>query len=355
MISAVPELLVVAGLVVAGLVLVLYLAARARGRRAAGARPGKGAGAGATAPVVEPPAEVAGARLSRGLLRSRRVLAERLAAVTRRDRLDDEAWDELEEALIRADVGVRTTGRVLERLRAAAPSPGELAAALREELTTALDGRDRALRIDEGRLSVWLVTGVNGVGKTTSIAKLAHRLRGEGRSVALAAADTFRAAAIEQLGAWAERAGVHMVRHAPGADPGAVVFDAIRYAQARGIDVVIIDTAGRLHTKAHLMEELRKIRRVAEREAGAVAEVLLVLDATVGQNGIAQARTFQAATDVTGVVLTKLDGTAKGGIVVAIQEELGIPVKAVGVGESFDDLQPFDPGAFVDALLEGID
>jgi fused signal recognition particle receptor len=198
---------------------------------------------------------------------------------------------------------------------------------------------------------VWLVAGVNGTGKTTSIAKLARMLQGEGKTVVLAAADTFRAAAIDQLGTWAERLGVHMIRHAPGADPGAVVFDAVEYALARSIDVVIVDTAGRLHTKSSLMDELKKIRRIAERK-GEVTEALLVLDATVGQNGIAQARTFGEAVQVTGVVLTKLDGSARGGIVVAVQEELGIPVKAVGIGEQMGDLELFDPKAFVDALVE---
>ena len=190
------------------------------------------------------------------------------------------------------------------------------------------------------------VIGVNGVGKTTSIAKLANRLQGEGKSVVLVAGDTFRAAAIEQLGTWADRLGVHMVKHAANADPGAVVFDAMEHAKAKKIDVVIVDTAGRLHTKSNLMEELKKVRRIADKQSGGVAEALLVLDATVGQNGLAQARAFQEAMGATGVILTKLDGTAKGGIVIAIQEELGIPVKAVGVGEGIDDLETFDPESF---------
>jgi len=266
-----------------------------------------------------------------------------------RGRLDDEAWEEIEEALIRADVGVQATDAILESLRRQKLRPEELGEALRSELVAILDRTDRSFRFAGKGPSVWLVAGVNGTGKTTSIAKLARLLQGEGRSVVLAAADTFRAAAIDQLGTWADRLGVHMIRHGPGADPGAVVFDAIDYAEARSIDVVIVDTAGRLHTKSPLMEELKKIRRIAERKAE-VTEALLVLDATVGQNGIAQARTFGEAVKVTGVVLTKLDGSARGGIVVAVQEELGIPVKAVGVGETLADLELFDPRTFVDPV-----
>lgn len=290
-------------------------------------------------------------RLTQGLTKSRRVLAERISTIAGREKLDEEAWEEIEEALLRADIGVKVTSRIVGKLQESGAEPAQLIGLLRDELIEVLSRKDRDLQIAEGTTNVWLVTGVNGVGKTTSIAKLAHRLQSEGKSAVVAAADTFRAAAIDQLAVWAERAGVHMIKHQEGADPGAVVFDAIQYAKARDVDVVIADTAGRLHTKANLMEELKKIRRVADREAGAVSEVLLVLDATVGQNGISQARTFQEAIDITGVVLTKLDGTARGGIVVAIQEDLGIPVKAVGVGESIDDLQPFDPETFVDALL----
>ncbi|HVE76502.1 MAG TPA: signal recognition particle-docking protein FtsY [Actinomycetota bacterium] len=290
-------------------------------------------------------------RLARGLLRTRSVLAQKLGGFARREKLSDEDWEEIEEALIRADVGVSATLAVVQTVRDSGAAPSELTARLKEELVAILQKGNPRLRVLEGKTSVWLVTGVNGVGKTTSIAKLANRLRQEGLSVVLAAADTFRAAAIDQLGTWADRAGVHMVRHAPGADPGAVVYDAIEHAKAKQIDVVIVDTAGRLHTKSNLMDELKKVKRIAERQAGQLAEVLLVIDATVGQNGIAQARTFQDAIEVTGVVLTKLDGTARGGIVVAVQEELGIPVKAVGVGETMDDLEAFDPEQFADALL----
>lgn len=289
-------------------------------------------------------------RLLRSLTKSRQAIGERLVAIVGRGRLDEEAWDEIEEALIRADVGVDATGAMLESLRRQKLNPADLQTALRRELVSILERSDRTLRFAEKAPTVWLVTGVNGTGKTTSVAKLARLVQDQGRSVVLAAADTFRAAAIDQLGTWAERLGVHMIRHAPGADPGAVVFDAIEYAQARDIDVVLVDTAGRLHTKSPLMEELKKIRRIAERKAE-VAESLLVLDATVGQNGIAQARTFGEAVSVTGVILTKLDGSARGGIVVAIQEELGIPVKAVGVGEGVGDLELFDPQVFVEALI----
>ena len=302
-------------------------------------------------PAVEPEAKPSVAtRFLRSLTRSRTVLGERLGAIMSRGRLDEEAWEDVEEALIRADVGVSATDIILQSLRRQKLKPEELGEALRAELVGILDRTDRTFRFSDKAPSVWLVAGVNGTGKTTSIAKLARMLQGEGRTVVLAAADTFRAAAIDQLGTWAERLGVHMIRHAPGADPGAVVFDAVEYALARSIDVVIVDTAGRLHTKSSLMDELKKIRRIAERK-GEVTEALLVLDATVGQNGIAQARTFGEAVQVTGVVLTKLDGSARGGIVVAVQEELGIPVKAVGIGEQMADLELFDPKAFVDALV----
>ena len=302
-------------------------------------------------PAVEPEVKPSVAtRFVRSLTRSRTVLGERLGAIMSRGRLDEEAWEDVEEALIRADVGVAATDIILQSLRRQKLKPEELGEALRAELVGILDRTDRTFRFSDKAPSVWLVAGVNGTGKTTSIAKLARMLQGEGRTVVLAAADTFRAAAIDQLGTWAERLGVHMIRHAPGADPGAVVFDAVEYALARSIDVVIVDTAGRLHTKSSLMDELKKIRRIAERK-GQVTEALLVLDATVGQNGIAQARTFGEAVQVTGVVLTKLDGSARGGIVVAVQEELGIPVKAVGIGEQMADLELFDPKAFVDALV----
>lgn len=290
-------------------------------------------------------------RVFSGLAKSRQFFSERLASLAWQDRLGEDAWDEIEEMLIRADVGVEAAVQIVASLRKLNPTPAELRLALENELVRVLDVGDRTLRFAEGGPSVWLVVGVNGTGKTTSVAKIAHRVRSDGHKVIVAAADTFRAAAIDQLAMWADRAGVHMVRHAPGADPGAVVFDALEHARAQSVRVVIADTAGRLHTKSNLMDELKKIRRVAERQAGEIHEVLLVLDATVGQNGIAQARTFSEAVEVTGIVLTKLDGTARGGIVVAVQQELGIPVKFVGVGETLEDLEPFDPRIFAEALL----
>jgi fused signal recognition particle receptor len=279
-------------------------------------------------------------------------------ALRSRSSVDEEAWDDLEEALLRADVGVVTTTALLTDLRARVHD-GELrgadavVAALREDLRRSLDTTDgNGLSFDGEGTCVWLFVGVNGVGKTTTIGKVARREKAAGRSVLLAAGDTFRAAAAEQLEQWAQRTGVEIVRGAEGGDPSAVVFDAVQRAQARGNDLVLADTAGRLHTKVNLVEELKKIRRVADRPPGHVAEVLLVLDATTGQNGLTQAREFLDAVGVTGVVLTKLDGSAKGGIVIAIQRELGLPVKLVGLGEGPDDLVPFDPDEFVAALFD---
>jgi fused signal recognition particle receptor len=272
---------------------------------------------------------------------------------------DDEAWEELEEALLAADVGVATATELVERLRARARAERATGPALREllraELLEAVGSADRSLALDlltdDQRPGIVLVVGVNGTGKTTTVGKLALALAEEGKQPVLAAADTFRAAATEQLVIWGDRVGAPVVRHQQGADPAAVAFDGLASARARGADVLLVDTAGRLHTKSNLMEELRKLRRVLEREGGQVREVLLVLDATTGQNGLAQARQFTDAVGVTGVVLTKLDGTAKGGIVIAVQRDLGIPVKLVGLGEGPHDLAPFDPDAFVDALL----
>jgi fused signal recognition particle receptor len=258
--------------------------------------------------------------------------------------------------LILADVGLATTTALLVELRAAAAaqkidSRAGLVDLLGEGLVRILSEGDRSLDRGEGVANVWLFVGVNGVGKTTTIGKVAAGEAKAGRQVVLAAGDTFRAAAAEQLELWAERAGVDLVRGAEGADPGAVVYDAVQRAAARKADLVLADTAGRLHTKVNLMEELKKVRRVADRDPGTVREVLLVIDATTGQNGLVQARQFAEAVGVTGVVLTKLDGTAKGGIAVAIQGELGIPIKLVGVGEGVRDLVPFDPEEFVAALL----
>jgi fused signal recognition particle receptor len=289
-------------------------------------------------------------RLRDSLGKSRRALTEQIAAAAF-DPSDDAAWERLEEALIAGDVGVPATAELVRRLEARG-DVADLTPALTEEIAAML-GEDGRLAVDE-RPSVILVVGVNGTGKTTTIGKLAQKLREHDRSVIVAAADTFRAAAEEQLEIWARRAGADFVGSARGADPAAVAFDAIEAAGARGRDVVIVDTAGRLHTQTNLMDELRKVRRVIERKLeGAPHETLLVVDATTGQNGLQQARLFGEAVGVTGVALTKLDGSAKGGIAVAIAYELGLPVKLVGVGEGLDDLRPFDAQDFARALVAG--
>jgi fused signal recognition particle receptor len=262
----------------------------------------------------------------------------------------DDAWDSLEDLLLKADVGPAASERLVARVRDRWSRDADAEALLREEMVDIL-GPDVRLTLPDEGLGVILVVGVNGTGKTTTIGKLARRLVGEGRSVSLAAADTFRAAAGEQLEVWAVRAGAHLVAQDRGADPGAVVFDAVSAATARGSDVLIVDTAGRLHTKTPLMDELQKLRRVVEKAGATVSETLLVLDATTGQNGIAQARAFTEAVEVSGIVLTKLDGTAKGGIVLAVREELGVPVRLVGTGEGQDDLQPFRAAIFADRVL----
>jgi fused signal recognition particle receptor len=286
-----------------------------------------------------------------GLAPTRKALGARLGSLFRRD-LDESFWSGLEEALVSADVGVAAAVAVVERVRGDRPADAAAArAALRAELIAAFEGRDRSLRLT-GDPSVIVVVGVNGSGKTTTIAKLGARLAAQGGAPLLGAADTFRAAAAEQLGTWADRLGLDLVSGQAGADPASVAFDAYSAARARGRGVVIVDTAGRLHSKRNLMDELGKVVRVLEREAGEVGEVLLVLDGTTGQNGIAQARAFTEAVGVTGVAVTKLDGTARGGVAIAVETELGIPVKLIGVGERVEDLIPFDPEAFVDALLE---
>jgi fused signal recognition particle receptor len=272
-------------------------------------------------------------------------------------KIDEEAWEELEEALIRADVGVQTSMALLEDVReraseADAESGEEVMNLLKARMHEELADKDRSLRIDDGETNVWLVVGVNGVGKTTTIGKLGRRLTDDGHKVLMAAGDTFRAAAAEQLTTWAERSGSEIVRGSEGGDPSSVIFDGVQAAAARNCNVVLADTAGRLHNKANLMDELSKVRRVAAKEPGHVAEVLLVIDATTGQNGMSQAKVFTEAVDVTGVVLTKLDGSAKGGIVFAVESELGIPVKLVGLGEGVGDLVDFEPTEFVDALFE---
>lgn len=300
-------------------------------------------------------------KMADGLNRTRQNLVGQVVDLfTMHRKIDEDFWEELEGILLTADVGVSATDRILASLRAAVQEkrirePQELLAELKAvmaEILTAGDPEKRKLQLEDGRVNVVMMVGVNGTGKTTSTAKLAHHYKQQGRKVLLAAADTFRAAAIDQLQIWADRIGIDLVRHREGSDPAAVVYDAISAAQARGADLVLVDTAGRLHSKANLMEELKKIRRVAGRDLpGAPHEVLLVLDATTGQNALQQAKVFHEATELTGLVLCKLDGTARGGIIVAIAQEFNIPVKYIGVGEGVDDLHEFDPGDFLDALF----
>ena len=291
------------------------------------------------------------------LSKARTALTGSLGSALERASNSTEAWTEVTEALIRADVGLATSSEIVEaartRVGSAGGDPTAAKAALQTELRERLGGFDRSLarRSDGECPSVWLFVGVNGTGKTTTIGKLAKREADAGSGVVLAAGDTFRAAAADQLAMWAERSSVHIVRGSAGADPASVVYDAVESAAARGADLVLADTAGRFHTEHNLMAELQKVRRVADKGSGVVTETLLVLDATTGQNGLAQARQFTEAVDVTGVVLTKLDGSAKGGIVVAVQAVLGVPVKLVGVGEGIADLVPFDTSEFVDALF----
>jgi fused signal recognition particle receptor len=308
------------------------------------------------APPAHPVEEVVRPRLRDRLGKARALLAGYVGDLRSRERIDDDTWDEIEEALIRADVGVATTNAILDDLRRRVKddrigTPAELVDLLKADLVDALGRTDRTLVTAPGEMNVWMFVGVNGVGKTTTIGKLGQRAIGEGSRVVMAAADTFRAAAAEQLELWGQRVGADVVRGQEGADPGSVVFDAMGAATNRNADLVLVDTAGRLHTKVNLMEELKKLRRIVDRTPGALKEVLLVIDATTGQNGLVQAKQFAEAVEVTGVVLTKLDGTAKGGIVLAIQQDLGIPVKVVGVGESAADLVEFDPEEFVDALF----
>ena len=307
------------------------------------------------APPEEPAPPPLKPRFRDRLGQARSLFGGYVRSVRSRGKISEETWEDLEEALIRADVGVELTTVLLEDLRhrvkaESISEPDGVLDALRDELVERLAG-DRELHIADAAPDIWLFVGVNGVGKTTTIGKLGMRAIADGRSVVMAAADTFRAAAADQLDLWARRVGADLVRGAEGGDPGAVVFDAKERAAARHSDLVLADTAGRLHTKVNLMEELKKVRRVAERPPGQLSEVLLVIDATTGQNGLVQAKEFAAAVGVTGVVLTKLDGTAKGGIALAIQSELGIPIKLVGLGEAPEDLVDFDASEFVDALL----
>ncbi len=344
-----------------------------RAREAVEAAPPPTEAVAPTAPPAPAPAEPAApaepVSFRSRLGKARGLLSGYLGSVRTKGKIDAGTWDDLEEALIRADVGVGATDRLLGDLRARVKDgevagPDALVEALKADLVSLLSTADATLAMpgpagpgegangaDDRPVDVWLFVGVNGVGKTTSVGKVASRMAGSGASVLLAAGDTFRAAAAEQLSMWATRAEADIVRGAEGGDPSAVVFDAVQRAASKGHGVVLADTAGRLHNKVNLIEELKKIRRVADRPPGKVREVLLVLDATTGQNGLAQAKVFLEAVEVSGVVLTKLDGTAKGGIVVAIQSELGLPVKLVGLGEGVDDLVDFDPVAFVDALF----
>ncbi len=316
----------------------------------------------ATAAILEverpPPSAGRMVRLRARLARSQSSVGSALLSLLSRDRLDDETWDEMEEVLITADVGVAVARVMVDDLKTKVKvlgvrGPAEVRDLLRAELLTQLGDEDRLLRTEPhgGIPAVLLMVGVNGTGKTTTCGKLARALIGDGHTVLLGAADTFRAAAADQLQTWGERVGARTVRaDREGADPASVAFDAVSEGIETGVDAVIVDTAGRLHTKVGLMDELGKVKRVVEKKAP-VDEVLLVLDATTGQNGLRQARVFGEVVDVTGIVLTKLDGTAKGGIVIAVQRELGVPVKLVGLGEGPDDLAPFDPAAFVDAIL----
>lgn len=312
------------------------------------------------APALEVPEPTAGrlVRLRARLARSQNSLGKGLLTLLSRDNLDEETWEEVEDTLLTADVGVAPTQELVERLRErvrvlGTRTPEGLRSLLREELLTLIGTDvDRAVKTESGldTPGVVMVVGVNGTGKTTTTGKLARVLVADGRSVVLGAADTFRAAAADQLQTWGERVGARTVRGPEGGDPASIAFDAVKEGIAEGADVVLIDTAGRLHTKTGLMDELGKVKRVVEKH-GPLDEILLVLDATTGQNGLVQARVFAEVVDITGIVLTKLDGTAKGGIVVAVQRELGVPVKLVGLGEGPDDLAPFEPEAFVDALI----
>jgi fused signal recognition particle receptor len=299
-------------------------------------------------------------RLKSGLTKSRENWSHKIGAIFQNRRWDEGSLEAMEENLIAADLGPAATQKLMDLLRRQAPGGSEdptreMSSRLQQAMVQLLQAPTSALKTPALSARPWVIVflGVNGVGKTTTIGKLAAQYRSAGKNVLLVAADTFRAAAIEQLEAWAQRVGVGIIKHRPGADPSAVVYDGMQAAKSRGVDILLIDTAGRLHTKVHLIEELKKIRRVIAREQpDAPHEMLLVLDATTGQNGLQQARVFKEATDISGIVLTKLDGTAKGGVIMSIQEELGVPVRYLGVGEEVEDLQPFDASQFVQALFE---
>ncbi len=299
-------------------------------------------------------------RLKEGLAKTRQGLVGKVEEIiTGRKRIDEELYDELEEALIQADVGAETSLEMVEKLRSQVKErkiedPGMLTELLREQIEEILGEEESPLNLQHGALTVIMMVGVNGVGKTTTIGKLAHQLKAQGKRVLLAAGDTFRAAAIDQLEIWGTRAGMEVIKHQEGSDPAAVAYDAVQAAKSRKIDVLIIDTAGRLHNKSNLMEELRKVTRVVGRDLpGAPHEVLLVLDATTGQNALSQARMFGETAGVTGIVLTKLDGTARGGVIIGIKNELKLPVKFIGIGETIEDLREFDAREFAKALFAG--
>jgi fused signal recognition particle receptor len=324
--------------VVALLVVIGGLVVMTRRRPGAGSDAPEGGGVAAPPRTAAPPREGLGARV-------RSVFGGRAAT--------EEDWKGLEDLLVRSDVGPAVASELTSRVRARYTPEGDIEDLLVSEITELLEG-ETSLRVEgNGVPVIWMIVGVNGSGKTTTIGKLAARLTLKGRRVSLAGSDTFRAAASEQLDVWAKRSDAHLIAQKRGADPGAVAFDAVEASRARGSDVLIVDTAGRLHTRTPLMDELAKVRRVLDRAAGKVDETLLVLDATTGQNGIAQARAFTQAVDVTGVVLAKMDGTAKGGIVLAVRQELGVPVKLVGTGEGPGDLEDFDARAFAERLVRG--
>ncbi|HEX7226906.1 MAG TPA: signal recognition particle-docking protein FtsY [Candidatus Binatia bacterium] len=299
-------------------------------------------------------------RLKDGLTKSRETWVQKIGSVFQNREWDEHSLDEMEESLLTADVGVKATQKLMDTLRGLSPSGSEdlaqdMSSQLQKAMVKLLQDSAAAPKLEALSVRPWVVLllGVNGVGKTTTIGKLAAQYKAGGKKVLLVAGDTFRAAAVEQLEAWGRRAGVELIKHRAGSDPSAVVYDGMQAAKSRAIDVLLIDTAGRLHTKVHLVEELKKIRRVISREQpGAPHETLLVLDATTGQNGLQQAKVFKEATDIDGIVLTKLDGTAKGGVIISIQEELGVPVRYIGIGEDVDDLQPFEAERFVEALFE---
>jgi fused signal recognition particle receptor len=299
-------------------------------------------------------------RLKDGLTKSRETWVQKVGSIFQNREWDEQSLEDMEESLLTADVGLKATQKLMDTLRGLSPSGSEdlaqdMSSQLQQAMVKLLQDSDAAPRVESLSVRPWIVLflGVNGVGKTTTIGKLAAQYKASGKKVLLVAGDTFRAAAVEQLEAWGQRAGVELIKHRAGSDPSAVVYDGMQAAKSRAVDVLLIDTAGRLHTKVHLIEELKKIRRVIGREQpGAPHETLLVLDASTGQNGLQQAKVFKEATDIDGIVLTKLDGTAKGGVIISIHEELRVPVRYIGVGEDVEDLQPFEAERFVEALFE---